>query len=111
MGTPGYCIVEINTTIDFDTKIISKSIRYLGGVGLNALSLDFDFDSETKKSADHLYIKNKLFRDLSMLPDGKYKIAKLKRPENFLADKYFDYVWMPVEENYNGIITNETNQI
>lgn len=99
MGMPGYCIVEINTTIDFDTKITSKYIRYLDGVGLHALSLDFDFDSETQKAENHLYIKNILFRDLSMLPDGKYKIAKLKRPENFLADKYFDYVWLPVGED------------
>jgi len=102
MGIPGFCWVEINTAVDSDTKTTSKSIRYLGGIGLNALSLDFDFDSETQKEADHLYVKNKLFRDLSMLPDGKYKIAKLERPENFLADKYFDYVWMPTEEDYDN---------
>jgi|GEM_PF-4031824 len=102
MGIPGFCWVEINTAVDSDTKTTSKSIRYLGGIGLNALSLDFDFDSETQKEADHLYIKNILFRDLSMLPDGKYKIAKLERPENFLADKYFDYVWMPAGEDYDG---------
>ena len=101
MGMPGYVIIEIKTTVDTDKNTVSKSIQYLGGVGLNALSLDFDFDSETQKEADHLYIKNILFRDLSMLPDGKYKIAKLKRPEDFLADPYFDYVWLPVGEDYN----------
>lgn len=99
MGMPGYCIVEIKTTVDTDKNIVSKSIQYLDGMGLNALSLDFDFDSETQKAADHLYIKNVLFRDLSMLPDGKYKIAKLKRPEDFLVDPYFDYVWLPVGDN------------
>lgn len=99
MGTPGYCIVEIKTMIDADKNIVSKSIRYLGGVGLNALSLDYDFNSKTQKLANRL--KNVLFRDLSMLPDGKYKIAKLKRPENFLADPYFEYVWLPVGDDYN----------
>lgn len=101
MGKPGYCIVEIKTTIDIDTKIVSKSIQYLDGTGLNGLTLDFDFRPSTQKEMDHLYIKNILFRDLSMLPDGKYKIAIEKRPENFLADKYFDYVWIPIGDNQN----------
>jgi hypothetical protein len=101
MGKPGHCIVEIKTTVDTDKNIVSKSIQYFGGIGLNALSLDFDFDRDTQKAADYLYIKNILFRDLSMLPDGKYKIAILKRPEDFLADPYFEYVWMPVGDDYN----------
>jgi hypothetical protein len=101
MGMSGYGIIEIKTTVDTDKNIVSKSIQYFGGIGLNALSLDFDFDRSTQKAADHLYIKNTLFRDLSMLRDGKYKIAKLKRPEDFLADKYFEYVWLPVGEDYN----------
>lgn len=100
MGMPGYGIIEIKTTVDTDKNIVSKSIQYLGGIGLNALSLDFYFNSKTQKVADHSYIK-KLFRDFSMLPDGKYKIAKLKRPEDFLADPYFDYVWLPVGDDYN----------
>jgi len=99
MGKPGYCIVEIKTTVDTDKNIVSKSIQYLNGSGLNSLTLDFYFDSKTQKDRDNLYIKNILFRDLSMLPDGKYKIAKLKRPENFLVDPYFDYVWLPVGDN------------
>ena len=98
----GYCIVEIKTTVDTDKNIVSKSIQYLGGVGLNSLSLYFNFDSKTQKLANRLNrLKTVLFRDLSMLPDGKYKIAKLKRPEDFLADPYFDYVWLPVGEDYN----------
>jgi hypothetical protein len=56
--------------------------------------------NETVK--DFIYIKNELFRDLSMLSDGTYKIGKKKRPENFLdfnPDEYFDYVWMPLGED------------
>jgi hypothetical protein len=99
MGMPGYAIVTITTKVNYENQTVSKEIKLGNHCGLNGLSLSFDFDKTIEHS---IYIKNKLFRDLSMLPDGTYKISRKKRPENFLnfnPDEYFDYVWIPVGEN------------
>ena len=83
MGMPGYAYVTITTKVDFENQTASKEIKLGGRCGLNGLGIKIDLDRT-------------LFRDLSMLPDGTYKIGVKERPENFLADKYFDYVWMPL---------------
>lgn len=97
MGMPGYAFVTITTKVDFENQAVSKEIKLGGSCGLNGLSLDMEFDKSFNDEVGSIYIKNTLFRDLSMLPDGTYKIGKKKRPDNFLADKYFDYVWIPLE--------------
>lgn len=96
---PGYSIVEIKTVLDRDSQTVSKTIKYHGGIGLNSLSMWWKFVEANEQ--DISYVKTILIRDLSMLPDGKYKIAKQKRPEKFLADAYFDYVWLPVGNDYD----------
>ena len=96
MGMPGYAFVTITTNIDFENQTVSKEIKLGNWCGLNGLSLGLDFDKSLNDYDDSIYIRDILFRDLSMLPDGTYKIGKKKRPENFLADKYYDYVWMPL---------------
>lgn len=103
MGMPGYAYVTIITKVDFENETVSKEIKLGDYCGLNGLSLGLDFDKSFNDAVkDFLYIKNKLFRDLSMLPDGKYKIGKKKRPDNFLdfgQYEYPDYVWMPLGED------------
>jgi hypothetical protein len=102
MGMPGYAFVTIVTKVDYQNQTVSKEIKLGNHCGLNGLSLGIDFDKSFNDEAGWIYIKNKLFRDLSMLSDGMYKIAKKKRPENFLdfnPDEYFDYVWMPLGED------------
>lgn len=87
MGMPGYAFVTITTKVDFENKTVSKEIKLGGGFGLNGLVTCRD---------------KSLFRDLSMLPDGTYKIGKKKRPNNFLEfepDEYYDYVWIPIGED------------
>lgn len=100
MGMPGYTFVTITTKVDFENQAVSKEIKLGDHCGFNGLSLGMDFDKSFNDEVGSIYIKNKLFRDLSMLPDGIYKIGKKKRPNNFLEfepDEYYDYVWMPLE--------------
>ena len=86
MGMPGYAYVTITTNVDYENQTTSKEIKLGSRCGLHGLGEAVDLD-------------RMLFRDLSMLPDGIYKIGIKKRPENFLADKYFDYVWMPLGDD------------
>lgn len=97
MGIPGYAFVTITTKVDCESQAVSREIKLGNWCGLNGLSLCWDFDKSFNDEVGSIYVKNTLFRDLSMLPDGTYKIGKKERPENFLADKYFDYVWMPLD--------------
>lgn len=96
MGKHGYAFVTITTNVDFQNQTVSKEIKLEYYSGLNGLSLGLDFDKYFNDEVGSMYIKNRLFRDLSMLPDGTYKIGIKERPENFLADKYYEYVWMPL---------------
>lgn len=100
MGAHGYAFVTITTKADFESQAVSKEIKLGDWRGLDGLILDWDFDKSFSDEVGSIYIKNILFRDLSMLPDGTYKIGKKERPENFLADKYYDYVWIPLGDDY-----------
>lgn len=100
MGMPGYALVTITTKVDCESQVVSKEIKLGGYCGFNGLNLGMYFDKSFNDEVGSIYLKNKLFRDLSMLPDGTYKIGKKKRPNNFLdfgIYEYPDYVWMPLE--------------
>jgi len=100
MGMPGYAFVTIVTKVDYQNQAVSKEIKLGNHCGLDGLILGIDFDKSFNDEAGSIYIKNELFRDLSMLSDGTYKIGRKKRPDNFLEfNDYFDYVWMPLGED------------
>lgn len=96
MGTPGWADVEIKTELSETSHTATRTIALLDGIGLNSLSMYFSFEDDKPD----IFLR-KIFRDLSMLEDGKYRITRKIRPENFLdfeKNPTFDYVWIPIEK-------------
>lgn len=95
MGTPGWVDIEIKTEIN-ESHVATRTIALLSGRGLNSLAIYYSFEDDL----GDIYLRQ-IFRDLSMLEDGKYRITKKIRPENFLnfeKNPMYDYVWMPIEK-------------
>ena len=94
MGMPGYADIEISTKIDVETETYSRSIRLVSWMGLNGLSLAYDYDPKISSGGENLRKLTKRFIDV---PDGVYRITRVKQP----SDDPYDYGWEIVDKNYD----------
>lgn len=93
MGMPGYADIEISTKVAEEEYIYSRSIKLVKWMGLNGLSLCYDFDPEFHGELDLAKIM-KRFIDVA---DGVYRITRVKQP----SDDPYDYEWEIVDKNYD----------
>ena len=92
MGLPGYADIEISTKID-EEYIYSRSIRLVKWMGLNGLSLCYDYDPEIRGELS----LSKIMKRFIDVPDGMYRITRVKQP----SDDPYDYEWEIVDKDYD----------
>lgn len=96
MGMPGWVDIEISTSIDEQSETYTRSLKLITWMGLNGLSLAYDFDPKITSEKDHLHKMMKKFIDI---PDGRYRMTRVKQP----SDDPYDYDWEIVDKNYDDL--------
>jgi hypothetical protein len=85
MGLPGNIDIEITTTFDAKNGSVTRTVRFVGGWGLNCLVASDLGDPQSWG------INKDIVADTIHLPDGRHKIDW-----QHVGPDEFDYKWLPV---------------
>jgi hypothetical protein len=91
MGLPGLIHIKIDTVFDEKNASVSRTLRYIGGWGLNCLA------SSDLGSKESWGINKSIVEDTIGLEDGVYALDK-----KHVGPGYYDYKWSPVTNEDEG---------
>ncbi|MFM2219256.1 MAG: hypothetical protein RL240_3574 [Planctomycetota bacterium] len=86
MGMPGYIDIEITTAFDAEKGLVTRSVRFVDGWGLNSLVV-----SELGEQK-WWHLNRAIVADTIELPDGQHKVDR-----QHIGPGQFDYKWMPTK--------------
>ena len=93
MGMPGWVDIVIFTTIDKESQTYTRSLKLVKWMGLNGLSLAYDFDPKITSGKDDLH---KMMKKFINIPDGRYRMTRVKQP----SEDPYDYDWEIMDKDY-----------
>lgn len=85
MGLPGNIDIEITTAFDAEKGSVTRSIRFVGGWGLNCLVASDLGDQRW------WHLNRTIVADTIELPDGRHKVDR-----QHVGPGHLDYKWMPI---------------
>lgn len=88
MGIPGTINIEITTVFDPEKNLVTRTIRYVSGHGLNALS------ASQLGTGEFWEIDRDIVSDTIDLPDGEHKLCRAH-----VGPGQFDYMWRPTDDD------------